>query len=227
MDPLTPRQAEILDFIRRHISDRGLPPTRAEIVAAFGFRSLTAAEDHLRALARKQAIELLPGASRGIRVLGHPPEAGEPANDADGLPLIGRVAAGSPILAQECIEAYYKLDRNLFHPQPDFLLRVQGWSMRDAGILPGDLLAVQRIQTAQNGEIVVARLGEDVTVKRFERKGDVVRLLPANPDFAPIRIDLTRQELVIEGRAVGLLRTGGFGGPSPAPIRAPQDSAAA
>ena len=223
MDPLTPRQAEILDFIRRHIVEQGMPPTRAEIVAAFGFRSLTAAEDHLRALARKQAIELLPGASRGIRIL----DAGEPANDEAGLPLIGRVAAGSPILAQESIESYYKLDRNLFHPQPDFLLRVQGWSMRDAGILPGDLLAVQRVQIAQNGEIVVARLGEDVTVKRFERKGDVVRLLPANPDFAPIRIDLSRQELVIEGRAVGLLRTGGFSGPAPAPIAANDASAAA
>lgn len=223
MDPLTPRQAEILDFIRRHIVEQGMPPTRAEIVAAFGFRSLTAAEDHLRALARKQAIELLPGASRGIRVL----DPGEPANDEEGLPLIGRVAAGSPILAQESIESYYKLDRNLFHPQPDFLLRVQGWSMRDAGILPGDLLAVQRVQVAQNGEIVVARLGEDVTVKRFERKGEVVRLLPANPDFAPIRVDLSRQDLVIEGRAVGLLRTGGFSGPTPAPIAANDSSAAA
>ena len=152
---------------------------------------------------------------------------GEPANEEEGLPLIGRVAAGAPILAQESIEAHYKLDRSLFRPQPDFLLRVQGWSMRDAGILPGDLLAVQRTRTAQNGEIVVARLGEDVTVKRFERKGELVRLLPANPDFAPIRIDLTRQELVIEGRAVGLLRTGGFSGPAPAPISAPQDSAAA
>ncbi|MEW6167568.1 MAG: transcriptional repressor LexA [Pseudomonadota bacterium] len=221
MNPLTPRQAEILDFIRRHIAEQGMPPTRAEIVAAFGFRSLTAAEDHLRALARKNVIELLPGASRGIRVL----ESDEPANDADGLPLVGRVAAGAPILAQESIESYYKLDRRLFHPQPDFLLRVQGWSMRDAGILPGDLLAVQRVQVAQNGEIVVARLGEDVTVKRFERKGDVVRLLPANPDYAPIRVDLTRQELVIEGRAVGLLRTGGFSGPSPAPLR--QDTSAA
>jgi repressor LexA len=221
MDPLTSRQTEVLAFIRRHITEQGMPPTRAEIVAAFGFRSLTAAEDHLRALARKNAIELVAGASRGIRVL----DADTPANDEDGLPLVGRVAAGNPILAQESIESYYKLDRKLFYPQPDFLLRVQGWSMRDAGILPGDLLAVQRVQVAQNGEIVVARLGEEVTVKRFERKGDVVRLLPANPDFAPIRIDLSRQELVIEGRAVGLLRTGGFSGPSPAPLR--QDTSAA
>lgn len=217
MDTLTSRQAEILGFIRSHIADQGMPPTRADIQAHFGFRSPTAAEDHLRALARKQVIELLPGASRGIRVL---VESDTAANDEDGLPLVGRVAAGAPILAQESIESFYKIDRRLFHPQPDFLLRVEGWSMRDAGILPGDLLAVQRTQTAQNGELVVARLGDDVTVKRFERKGDVVRLLPANPDFAPIRIDLSQQDLIVEGRVVGLLRTGGFAGPSPAPQRA-------
>jgi repressor LexA len=209
MDLLTPRQAEILTFIRRCIADQGMPPTRAEIMTAFGFRSLTAADDHLKALARKQAIELLPGASRGIRVLVD--EAAVAANDPDGIPLVGRVAAGAPILAQECIEDWYKLDKKLFAGTPDFLLRVQGWSMRDAGILPGDLLAVQRTPTARNGEIIVARLGDEVTVKRFERTGELVRLLPANPDFAPIRIDLSRQELVIEGRAVGLLRTGPLG----------------
>jgi repressor LexA len=218
---LTPRQQQILDFIRRHLAKQGIPPTRAEITTAFGFRSLTAAEDHLRALARKGAIELLPGASRGIRVLGDEDAA---ANDGDALPLIGRVAAGNPILAEESVESWYKVDRKLFHPQPDFLLRVQGWSMRDAGILPGDLLAVKRTPTAQNGEIVVARMGEDVTVKRFERRGDIVRLLPANPDFAPIRVDLSQQDLVIEGRAVGLLRTGGFAGP--APLRMDVSSAA-
>src|SRR5690606_13863911 len=160
---------------------------------------------------------LLPGASRGIRVLGDEDAA---ANAGDALPLIGRVAAGNPILAQESVESWYKIDRKLFHPQPDFLLRVQGWSMRDAGILPGDLLAVQRAQTAQNGEIVVARLGDEVTVKRFERKGEQVRLLPANPDYAPIRVDLRHQDLIIGGRAVGLLRTGGFAGPAPTPLRA-------
>ncbi len=207
MDPLTRRQAEILDYIRRQIADQGLPPTRAEIVAAFGFRSLTAADDHLRALARKQAIELLPGASRGIRVLAieAPPAANE------GVPLVGRVAAGAPILAEESIEDWYTLDRKLFSAAPDFLLRVQGLSMRDAGILPGDLLAVQRVATARNGEIVVARMGDEVTVKRFERIGALVRLLPANPDYAPIRIDLAQQELIIEGRAVGLLRSGPLG----------------
>jgi repressor LexA len=220
---LTPRQQQILDFIRRHLAQQGIPPTRAEITAAFGFRSVTAAEDHLRALARRGAIELLPGASRGIRVLGDEDAA---ANDGDSLPLIGRVAAGAPILAQESVESWYKIDRKLFHPQPDFLLRVQGWSMRDAGILPGDLLAVKRTPTAQNGEIVVARMGEDVTVKRFERRGDIVRLLPANPDFAPIRIDLTQQDLAIEGRAVGLLRTSGFAGPAPAPLHVDMSTAA-
>ncbi len=211
---LTSRQAEILEFILRHRDEHGAPPTRAEIVTAFGFRSPTAAEDHLRALARKGAIELRAGASRGIRVLAAalPETGGEAANEPvhEGIPLIGRVAAGMPMLATESVESYYKLDRHLFHPAPDFLLRVQGWSMRDAGILPGDLLAVKRTPNAENGQIVVARLGEEVTVKRFERHGKLVRLLPANPDFAPIRIDLERQELVIEGRAVGLIRDGGF-----------------
>lgn len=206
MDALTSRQAEILAYIRRYLAEQGMPPTRADIVSAFGFRSLTAADDHLRALARKQAIELVPGASRGIRLRETETAL---ANDADGgIPLVGRVAAGAPMLAQESVEGWYKLDRKLFSAAPDFLLRVQGWSMRDAGILPGDLLAVQRTPTARNGEIVVARLGDEVTVKRFERSGEWVRLLPANPDYAPIRIDLSRQELVIEGRAVGLLRTG-------------------
>lgn len=209
MTPLTPRQTEILVYIRRHLAEHSMPPTRAEIVAAFGFRSPTAAEDHLRALARKGAIELLPGASRGIRL--HETQSVNIASMPEGLPLVGRVAAGAPILAQESIEHWYKVDRKLFNAPPDFLLRVQGWSMRDAGILPGDLLAVQRTASARNGEIVVARLGDEVTVKRFERSGDLVRLLPANPDYAPIRIDLSRQELVIEGRGVGLLRSGPLG----------------
>lgn len=204
---LTSRQADILDFILRHRAEHGAPPTRAEIVTAFGFRSPNAAEDHLRALARKGAIALRAGTSRGIRVL----DAALPGKAApDGIPLVGRVAAGQPMLATESVETYYKLDRHLFHPAPDFLLRVQGWSMRDAGILPGDLLAVRRTPQAENGQIVVARLGDEVTVKRFERHGAIVRLLPAHPDFAPIRVDLERQELVIEGRAVGLIRDGGF-----------------
>lgn len=210
MDALTPRQTEILDFIRKHLREQGLPPTRAEIVAAFGFRSLTAAEDHLRALARKGAIELLPGASRGIRILETEPAAAANDGEEGSLPLVGKVAAGLPITAIEQVESWYRFDKHLFHPQPDFLLRVQGWSMRDAGILPGDLLAVKRTEVAENGQIVVARLGDEVTVKRFQRRGDQVQLLPANPDFTPIRIDLRHEELIIEGRAVGLLRTGGF-----------------
>ncbi|HUP91329.1 MAG TPA: transcriptional repressor LexA [Solimonas sp.] len=199
---LTARQTQILDFIRQHLIERGMPPTRADIVKAFGFRSPNAAEDHLRALARKGAIELLPGASRGIRLLE------ETASDANSLPLIGRVAAGRPILAVENVEARHRLDPKIFQPRAHYLLRVQGESMRDAGIRNGDLLAVHRTATADNGQIVVARMGDEVTVKRFQRDGDTVRLLPANPDFAPIRIDLSRQELAIEGRAVGLIRNG-------------------
>lgn len=217
METLTPRQAEVLAFIRRQLAEHSLPPTRADIMAAFGFRSVTAADDHLKALARKGAIELLPNASRGIRVL---ERDDAPAANEDGVPLVGRVAAGAPILAQESIENWYRLDRKLFSAAPDFLLRVQGWSMRDAGILPGDLLAVQRAASARDGEIIVARLGDEVTVKRFERRGDVVRLLPANPDFAPIRIDLSRQDLVIEGRAVGLLRGGPLGLQAGSPVAA-------
>lgn len=217
MEILTPRQAEVLAFIRRQLAEHSLPPTRADIMAAFGFRSVTAADDHLKALARKGAIELLPNASRGIRVL---ERDDAPAANEDGVPLVGRVAAGASILAQESIEDWYRLDRKLFSAAPNFLLRVQGWSMRDAGILPGDLLAVQRAASARDGEIIVARLGDEVTVKRFERRGDVVRLLPANPDFAPIRIDLSRQDLVIEGRAVGLLRGGPLGLQAGSPVAA-------
>lgn len=202
---LTPRQEQILDFIRRSLSERGVPPTRLEIVEEFGFRSPTAAEDHLRALARRGAIELLKGgASRGIRVLG--PDQSRARRGA--LPLIGRVAAGQPIMAVECIEAHYQIDSQLFRPGADFLLRVRGASMRDAGIHDADLLAVHKKNTARNGEIVVARMGDEVTVKKFQREGDLVRLLPANPDFAPIRIDLARQELIIEGLAVGVIRSG-------------------
>ena len=211
MDELTPRQTEILEFIRRHLGECGMPPTRAEIVEAFGFRSPNAAEDHLRALARRGMIELRAGASRGIRLLDR--GTATPASAAnDGIPLVGRVAAGAPILATESVESWFKIDRHLFHTAPDFLLRVQGWSMRDAGILPGDLLAVKRTPSAENGQIIVARIGEEVTVKRFERIGKIVRLLPANPDFSPIRIDLSQQELDIEGRAVGLIRADGFDG---------------
>jgi len=197
MSDLTPRQAEILELIRTSIAERGSPPTRAEIAEAFGFRSPNAAEEHLKALARKGAIELLPGSSRGIRLL-----------EETGLPVIGRVSAGSPILAVEHIEAHYELGPQVFHPRADYLLRVRGMSMRDAGILDGDLLAVHRVQEARNGQVVVARLDDEVTVKRFQRSGNHVQLLPENPDFKPIEVDLRSQSLVIEGLGVGILRTG-------------------
>ncbi|GAB4348559.1 MAG: transcriptional repressor LexA [Gammaproteobacteria bacterium] len=194
-EELTPRQAIILEYIRDHIDATGMPPTRAEIAEALGFRSINAAVDHLKALERKGAIELIPGSSRGIRIL-----------EESGLPVVGRVAAGSPILAAEHIEDHYRIDPTLFHPPADYLLRVRGMSMRDAGILDGDLLAVHRTPTADNGQIVVARLGDEVTVKRFRRTRRRAWLLPENPDFEPIEIDLGEQELVIEGLAVGVLR---------------------
>ena len=196
---LTPRQAEILELIREYIADQGHPPTRADIARILGFRSPNAAEEHLRALEKKGAIELLPGASRGIRL----PE------EEIGLPVVGRVAAGHPILAQENIEDRYGLDPDVFRPRADYLLRVQGQSMRDVGILDGDLLAVHRTPEASNGQIVVARIEDEVTVKRFRRKSKYrVDLLPENSDFSPIEIDLRYQSLSIEGLGVGVLRNG-------------------
>ena len=198
---LTLRQRQILDLIRTHLEATGFPPTRAEIAAALGFRSANAAEEHLRALARKGAIELLKGTSRGIRLL--QPQPGE------SLPVIGRVAAGSPILAEEHVEERYSVDPRLFHPRADYLLRVQGMSMQGAGILDADLLAVHSCREAENGRIVVARLEDEVTVKRLQLDAGrpyFVRLLPENPDFSPIDVDLRSQELVIEGLGVGLLR---------------------
>jgi len=203
---LTPRQAQILALIRSHAAATGAPPTRAEIARALGFKSPNAAEAHLKALARKGAVALRPGAARGIRVLWDEAEA--PAPEAPGLPLIGRVAAGSPILAEENVEERLGLDPGAFAPRADYLLRVRGESMRDAGILDGDLLAVHRTPVAENGQIVVARLEDEVTVKRFERRGDVVTLHPANPDFAPIRVTLSDRPLAIEGLGVGVLRRG-------------------
>ncbi len=194
---LTPRQAEILGFIRDTQQETGGPPTRAEIAQAFGFRSPNAAEEHLRALARKGAIVLEEGRSRGIRL-----------TEALGLPVIGRVAAGSPLLAAEHVHARLQLDPALFSPRADYLLKVRGESMRDAGILDGDLLAVHRTTEARSGQIVVARLGDDVTVKRWRRRGNTVELLPENPDFQPIVVDTRREPLVIEGLAVGLIRSG-------------------
>lgn len=203
MIELTHRQSEILNLIRRQIEKTGLPPTRAEICAALGFRSPNAAESQLRALEAKGAIEMMPGASRGIRIVAqgvHAPEFS--------LPVVGRVAAGAPILAIEHIEDHHRVDPRLFRPRADYLLLVRGNSMRDAGILDGDLLAVHRTGRAENGDIVVARVNdEEVTVKRFHRRSAyLVRLLPENPDFEPIELDLRNDTLVIEGLGVGVLR---------------------
>ena len=194
---LTTRQQEILDFIKNTVEVLGAPPTRAEIATAFGFASANAAEDHLKALAKKGAINLEPGSARGIRLV-----------EQLGLPLIGSVAAGSPILAVENVQARYALDAALFSPRADFLLRVRGLSMINAGIFDGDLLAVHRCAEARNGQIVVARLDEDVTVKRFRQHGPVIELIAENPDFEPIIVDTREQQIEIEGIAVGLIRGG-------------------
>lgn len=196
MQSLTRRQAEVLDVIRSHIADTGYPPTRADIAAELGFRSANAAEEHLKALARKGAIEVIPGTSRGIRLPG-----------GNGLPIIGRVAAGNPLLAVEHIEDTCDVPPSLFSPQADFLLRVRGDSMTGAGILDGDLLAVHKTSEARDGQIVVARIEDEVTVKRLQRpRRDQVLLLPENEDYEPIEVDLRRQELVIEGLSVGVIR---------------------
>ncbi len=196
MKGLTARQAEVLDLVRSHINETGYPPTRADIARELGFKSPNAAEEHLKALARKGALEVVPGTSRGIRL---------PADE--GLPVVGRVAAGSPILAQEHIEEMCQVPANLFRPAADFLLRVEGDSMVDVGILDGDLLAVRKTSEAANGAIVVARIDDDVTVKRFRRKSRSKVLLEAeNQDYEPIEVDLKSQELVIEGLSVGVIR---------------------
>jgi repressor LexA len=202
MDQLTPRQREILDFLIRRTREAGAPPTRAEIALAFGFRSPNAAEEHLRALARHGVIEILPGRSRGLRLL---IDVG--ANDGGRrLPVIGRVAAGRPILALEHVEAEVAVDPGLFLPRADYLLRVRGDSMTGVGILEGDWLAVHRAATADTGQIVVARLGEEVTVKRLSRAAGGLRLLAENPAYAPIEIDPEATDFTIEGIAVGLIR---------------------
>jgi repressor LexA len=215
MRDLTVRQQEILALIKHHIGETGFPPTRAEIAQQLGFRSPNAAEEHLKALARKGMIELTSGASRGIRL------KLLPGTDSDGgrrfgsavqialsLPLVGRVAAGQPILAQEHIEASYAIDPALFSETPHYLLKVRGMSMRDAGILEGDLLAVKRVSEARNGQIVVARVADEVTVKRFRRRAGVIELLPENPDFSPIVVDARSGEFALEGIGVGLVRGG-------------------
>lgn len=205
MKPLTPRQQQVFDLIKSKIDDTGMPPTRAEIAKELGFRSANAAEEHLKALARKEAIEIIPGASRGIRILLGVCDAANEVID-EGLPLIGQVAAGEPILAQEHVEAHYQVDPAMFKPQADFLLRVHGESMKKIGIMDGDLLAVHKTQDVQDGQVVVARVEDDVTVKRLERKGHVVLLHAENDDFAPIEVDLNYQEVTIEGLAVGIIR---------------------
>ena len=197
MEELTKRQQEILSMIREFIADSGFPPTRADICRAMGFNSPNAAEDHLRALARKGAIEMLEGASRGIRLTA---EAG--------LPLIGRVAAGRPILAEENIESRLDIDPSIFQPRPHYLLKVVGMSMKDAGILDGDLVAVHRTPEVRNRQIIVARLENEVTVKRYKQEGPVVWLMPENEDFEPIRVNVKEEPLIIEGVVVGVLRRG-------------------
>ena len=202
---LTVRQKQILKFISEFIEKHKFAPTRSELAAHFGFRSPNAAEAHLRALEKKSVIGIERGAARGITLL--PLAADElPASASRPLPLVGRVAAGSPILAQENIEDEYRLDPSLFPRKPHYLLRVEGMSMQDAGILDGDLLAVHRTPEARNGQIVVARVDDEVTVKRFRRRGFLVQLVPENIDFEPIQVDLRRQDLAIEGLGVGVIR---------------------
>jgi len=211
MPKLTPRQQQILELIQSAIANTGSPPTRAEIASELGFKSANAAEEHLQALARKGAIELVSGTSRGIRLKGHNQRSYQENNSFSAtpsgfsLPLVGRVAAGSPILAQEHVDQTYFVESSLFQRKPDYLLRVRGMSMRDAGIMDGDLLAVQSTRDAKNGQIVVARLGEDVTVKRFRKTASHIELLAENPDFKTIVVE-PGEPFEIEGLAVGLIR---------------------
>ncbi len=201
MNELTPRQSQILELIQDFISETGMPPTRAEIARELGFKSPNAAEEHLRALQRKGVIELIPGTSRGIQLK-------DSLRDQIGLPLVGRVAAGHPILAEQNIEAHYRVDPAFFRPKPHYLLRVHGMSMKDIGILDGDLVAVHRTPDVRSRQVVVARVEDEVTVKRYRQEGSTVWLLPENEDFEPIEVDLREQSLVIEGVVVGVIRDG-------------------
>ena len=214
---LTARQQQILELIQSAIERSGAPPTRAEIAAELGFRSANAAEEHLQALARKGVIELVGGTSRGIRLQSDTLRSLNqlrnkqfalplPSLQQLMLPLVGRVAAGSPILAQEHIDQTYSVEASMFPRRPDYLLRVRGMSMRDAGILDGDLLAVQRTKDAKNGQIVVARLGDEVTVKRFRRVRGMIELIPENPEFQTIVVGPDSGDFELEGLAVGLIR---------------------
>ncbi|WP_410920222.1 transcriptional repressor LexA [Proteus mirabilis] len=200
MKALTARQQQVYDLVRDHISQTGMPPTRAEIASQLGFRSPNAVEEHLKALARKGVIEIVSGASRGIRLLLE--------EEPEGLPLIGRVAAGEPLLAQEHIESHYQVDPMLFKPSADFLLRVNGMSMKDIGIMDGDLLAVHKTQDVHNGQVIVARIEDEVTVKRFKKVGSKIELHAENPEFSPIIVDLREQSFTVEGLAVGVIRNG-------------------
>ena len=197
---LTTRQEQVLQLIKTYAEETGYPPTRAEIARILGYKSPNAAEEHIKALAKKGAIEIVPGASRGIRLISEPV--------SEGIPIVGRVAAGNPILAQEHIEDYCDIPPSFFSPSADYLLRVNGMSMKDAGILDGDLLAVHRTDQVRSGQIVVARIGEEVTVKRYKRIGNrsQVELWPDNPDFDVIRVDLTDQDFTVEGLSVGVIR---------------------
>jgi repressor LexA len=201
MRELTPRQKQILELIQDFIYETGMPPTRAEIAKELGFKSPNAAEEHLRALQRKGVLDLMPGTSRGIQLK-------DSLRDQMGLPLVGQVAAGNPILAEEHIETHYRIDPQLFNPKPHYLLRVKGMSMKNAGILDGDLVAVHRTPEVRSRQIIVARLDDEVTVKRYRQNGTVVSLLPENDDFEPIEVDLREQSLVIEGVVVGVIRDG-------------------
>ncbi len=211
MKPLTQRQKQILEMISRHIDDTGFPPTRAEICTALGFKSPNAAEEHLKALEKKGAITMVPGASRSIKVS----DKSYIQSNQLTLPLIGRVSAGFPILSEEHIETQYDIDPNLFSSKPDYLLRVKGMSMRDAGILEDDLLIVKKLTidkfTKLNGKIVVARIDDEVTVKKYQKKKNQIYLLPENPSFNPIVIDTHKQSFCIEGLAIGVLRNPKFG----------------
>lgn len=201
MRELTPRQAEILGYIKDYLQETGFPPTRSEIAQKMGFKSPNAAEEHLRALARKGAIEMLPGTSRGLRL---------PISEQLGLPIIGQVAAGSPILAEECIADYCDIPPNLFSPRADYLLTVKGTSMIDIGIFEDDLLVVHKTNQAKNGDIVVARIDDEVTVKRLQtsRSKYRIKLLAENPEFAAIEVDLRSDNFAIEGISVGVIRRG-------------------
>lgn len=197
MQPLTKRQSQILDFVKQTLKDTGYPPTRKEIATEFGFSSANAAEEHLKALARKGAIEMSAGASRGIKVISEHPE---------GLPIVGKVAAGEPILALENIDNYCDIPNEFFKPNADFLLEVEGDSMIEVGILDGDLIAVHKTEQARKGQIVVARVNDEVTVKRFEKQSNQIILHPENADYSPIVVNLSDDEFCIEGLYVGVIR---------------------